>query len=106
MIKFQELLILVYMQEYQDNYLFSEIKSICNFSTDQMKCFLNIMQGKQLLNFENNIISIAPLGSQVLVEKGLESITLNDLLTEKVTLNIQEERLSFDDIYIPLNFHI
>lgn len=103
-IKFQELLILIYLNEYKDTYLLSEIKLICNFSTEQLKLFLQNMEEKGLIENSNKLISMTFIGKTVLEEKGLEVVVIDDLLKDKVTLEIEDDPLGFNDVYIPMKF--
>lgn len=106
MVDFKELLILVYLNDYKDEYLLSEIKELCNFSTTQMKKCLHNLIKKNLLNDEYGRLLLTIEAESLLKEKGLLNVSIADLFQDTVTLKFIEKPFSFQDIYIPKDFKI
>ncbi|WP_263703492.1 hypothetical protein [Bacillus thuringiensis] len=105
MIEFKELLILVYLNEYRDAYLLSEIKEMCNFSTNQMKKSLSDLMSKNMLSNNTGRLVLTQEAELLLKEKGLLNVSITDLFQQDtVTLKFIGNQLSFDDIYIPKDF--
>lgn len=96
-----ETLILIYLNEYEDNYLLSEVKELCNFTNAQLKICINTMKEKNLLESKSDRLLISESGKSLLESKNLLNVSIEDLYKEKVTLNFTEEKLTFEDIYIP-----
>ncbi|WP_214753780.1 hypothetical protein [Exiguobacterium sp. s16] len=106
-VDYKVLLTLLYLKEFKDAYLLSEIKELCNFSTNQLEDHLNKMVAKNLLNKSVNKLSLSDQSLSLLRMKGLENITISDLVYQEiVTLRFIKEPLSFSDIYIPSNFKL
>ncbi|CAM4127938.1 MULTISPECIES: hypothetical protein [Bacillus cereus group] len=107
MIEFKELLILVYLNEYRDAYLLSEIKEMCNFSTNQMKKSLSDLMSKNMLSNNTGRLVLTHEAELLLKEKGLLNVSITDLFQQDtVTLRFIGNQLSFDDIYIPKDFKL
>ncbi|AOR97859.1 MULTISPECIES: hypothetical protein [Bacillus] len=107
MVEFKELLILTYLNEYRDAYLFSEIKELCNFSTNQMKKSLDDLISKGMLSKKTSRLVLTNKAELLLKEKGLLNVSITDLFQQDtVTLKFIEKPLTFADIYIPKNFKI
>lgn len=107
MVDFKELLILVYLNEYKDEYLFSEIKELCSFSTAQMKKTINELVDKKMLSNSSGRLLLTIEAESLLKEKGLINVSISDLFQQDtVTLKFIENPLSFNDIYIPLKFKL
>ncbi|USK39932.1 hypothetical protein LIS77_05235 [Cytobacillus firmus] len=104
MIDFKELLVLKYLNDYEDEYTFLEIKQLCNFSTKQLKICLKIMHDKKLLIYENNELRILSAGRVILKENKLLDIHFDELFSDKVTLQFIDSPLNIGDIYIPKDF--
>lgn len=106
MIDFKELLVLIYLNDYSDEYLLAEIKELCSFSTAQLKKCLDDLTEKKLLSDENGRLLLTSEGEAFLNEKGLLEASISDLFQDTVTLKFIEKPLSFEDIYIPKAFKI
>jgi predicted transcriptional regulator len=106
-VEFKELLILVYMNEYKDSYLLSEVKELCNFSTAQMKKSINDLLDENLLCNSKGRLNLTSKSETLLREKGLIYISITDLFQQDtVTLKFIDGPLSFEDIYLPKNFKL
>lgn len=105
MIDFKELLVLKYLNDYEDQYTYLEIKCLCNFSTKQLKNCLDTMGNNNLIVNANNELRITESGREILKDKGLLDISINDLFEDKVTLRFIESPLKIGDIYIPEKFN-
>ncbi|MTI71457.1 MAG: hypothetical protein FH751_14520 [Firmicutes bacterium] len=106
MINSKELLILIYLNEYKDQYLLAEIKELCYFTTSQMKKYLQKMIEKEMLEDSNGRLLLTYKAEKFLKEKGLFNVTLSELFKDIVTLEFTEKPLSFQDVYIPKEFKI
>ncbi|WP_201713016.1 hypothetical protein [Rossellomorea arthrocnemi] len=106
-IEFKELLLLVYLNEYRDTYLLSEIKELGNFSTDQMKKTLDDLISKDMLSSNTGRLALTNRAELYLKDKNLLNVSITDLFQQDtVTLKFIEKPLSFDDIYIPKDFKL
>lgn len=104
--EFKELIILIYLNTYEDAYQYSELKELLDFSTSQLKEFIKIMQDKNLLEKSSGLM-ITTQGIMILKELGLEKVDINELLEKKESLTFSKRnKLEFDDIYIPKNFKL
>lgn len=107
MIKLQELMTLIYFNNYNDEYLFSDIKKLCNFSTAQMKKFINDLVEKDLLNKnKDGSLEVSIQGKSILKSKGVLDIKISDLLQDIVTLDFIKDPIDFETIYIPDKFKL
>lgn len=107
MVNTNELLVLIYLNDFKDKYLFSETKEICNFSTTQMKNCLSKLKEKSLLTESEGILRVTKKGLSLLEEKGLENVSIQELYQiETVTLSFIDQPLSFEDVYIPKKFSL
>lgn len=103
---FKEIIVLIYLNTYKDSYQYNELKMLLDFNTSQLKEFINIMKEKKLLK-ESNILILSDKALDRLKRLGLENININDLLQDKCSLKFSEQnKLGFDDIYIPKNFKL
>lgn len=106
MISYKTILIMIYFNDYQDQYLLSEICDLCSFSTKQLNRELRLMQDNNLLQKNSGIYSLAEKANRILEERGLLNSTFEDLQCETITLQFRNEKLGFDDIYIPDDFRL
>ncbi|GAA0435397.1 hypothetical protein GCM10008983_09970 [Lentibacillus halophilus] len=99
-------LILIYLNDYEDQYELHEIKKLCNYTTSQMFEALQSIEEKGFIQYENNKFSLKILdkGREYLQENNLNEISIDDLYESTVTLNISNNTIGFEDIYIPQNF--
>lgn len=103
---FKEIIVLIYLNTYKDSYQYNELKRLLDFNTSQLKEFINIMKKKKLLK-ESNILMLNYRALDRLKRLGLENININDLLQEKCSLKFPEQnKLGFEDVYIPKNFKL
>ncbi|KMK75266.1 MarR family transcriptional regulator [Alkalihalobacillus pseudalcaliphilus] len=106
MVDFKELLVLIYLNDYKDEYLFTEIKQLCNFTTSQMKQTLDKLIEKGLLLNQDGSLILGSKGEVLLKEKGLTNVSIEELFQmDTVTLSLKKT-LSFDDVFIPKNFKL
>lgn len=101
---FKLILVLIYFKEYKNDYLLSEICNLCSFTTKQLNDSIKFLINDGYLIERNNILILTIKGNEFLAEEGYDRILLNDLNNNLVTLNLNENMLSFDDIYIPNGF--
>lgn len=105
--EFKEIITLIYLNTYKDAYQYNELKELLDFSTNQLKEFIKVMQNKNLLEKNNISLIISKQGFLLLKELGLENVNINDLLEKKDSLKFCEKnKLEFEDIYIPKNFKL
>lgn len=97
-------LILIYLNEYEDQYELQEIKKLCNFTTSQLKGRLNLIEEMGYIDYDNTLLRLSELGRNYLKEKNLNNVAIDDLYESTVTLDFNKDIISFDDIYIPRNF--
>lgn len=97
-------LILIYFENYNDEYLMSELKNITNYSNSQLLMHLNYLLDKGYLEKSNSIIKLSSSGIIYLKSEGIYGVKLTDLQQDTVTLNFIDDKFSFDTIYIPINF--
>ncbi|MCT4612230.1 MAG: hypothetical protein N4A47_02520 [Clostridia bacterium] len=106
MTSYNELLILIYLKEYEDEYLLTEIKELCGFTNVQMKTTINNLIDRELLTNEFGRLLLTEQGNSLLKEKGLNKVSLNELFKDIVTLKFTGKPFSFEDIYIPKQFKV
>ncbi|WP_281202993.1 hypothetical protein [Cytobacillus kochii] len=107
MVEFKELLILVYLNEFRDTYLLSEIKELCNFSINQMKKSLDDLTSKGMLSSNTGRLALTNKAELFLKDKNLLNVSITDLFQQDtVTLKFIEKPLSFVDTYIPKDFKL
>jgi DNA-binding MarR family transcriptional regulator len=104
MVDYKELLILIYLNDYKDQYTYTELKRLCNFSNNQLKSTLQSMEEKGLITYQENILEITHISKNILKEKNLSEMSINDLFEEKVSLKFNESPLKIGEIYIPKDF--
>ena len=101
---FKLMLVLMYFEEYKSEYLLSEICNLCSFTTKQLDESIKVLIEDGFLEERNNMIMISIKGTQFLVEQGYNKISLNDLNDSILTLEINDYKLGFEDLYIPNGF--
>lgn len=97
-------LILIYLNTYNDSYEFHEIKKLCNVSTIRLKEVLSILSQKGYLYYDGITLKLIDSGKEYLEEQNLLDVTIDDLYESTVTLEISDDVISMDDIYIPKKF--
>lgn len=106
MISYKSMLIIIYFNEYKDEYLLSEICKLCDFTTKQLKRELESMVAEGLLTYESGLYRLTDCAIEALEEKGLENSTFEELQRDTMTLRIREEKLGFDKVFIPIDFKL
>lgn len=97
---------MIYFNEYNDEYLLSEICTLCDFTTKQLRRELDTMISKGLIINELGIFRLTAIAIEFLREKGLLNAKFEDLQSDIMTLNISEKKLSFDEVFIPVGFKL
>ena len=97
---------MIYFNEYNDEYLLSEICILCDFTTKQLRRELDTMISKGLLTNELGIFRLTAIAIEFLKEKGLLNANFEDLQSDMMTLNISEKKLNFEDVFIPVDFKL
>ena len=90
---FHEILVLIYLNEYKDDYMLSEIKDLCNFSTAKLKSCIEKMKENKLVDSQSGKLSVSKAGEHLLKVKNLLNVSIDDLFEDTVTLNFLDEKL-------------
>lgn len=104
-IEYKELLILIYLNNYGDEYMLSEILLLCDLSTKQLnRVFVTLEKNGYITN--QKIIKLTEKSQKYLLDNGYNDINIEKLDDSLVTLDIEKTKLSFSDIYIPIKFKL
>lgn len=107
MVDLKELLTLIYFNNFKDEYLFADVKKLCDFSTSQMKkCIDNLMQKGLLNKTRDGSIEVSIEGLSILENRGILDIGISDLSKDIVTLKFIENPMNLETIYIPEKFKL
>jgi len=106
MIKYKTILIMIYLNEYQDEYLLSEICELCDFTTKQLHRELDFMVIEELISTDKGIYSLTDKSIEILSEKGVLSTSIEELQSDTLTLKFTNSKLNFEDIFIPIDFKL
>lgn len=101
----REIISLVYLNSYPGAYQYSELKLLLGFNTSQLKEFIDYLYQYGVIKSDETLI-LSEKGKHILKENALENVHINDLLQEKNCFEIEDEKLDFEDIYIPKNFKL
>ena len=102
-VDYKEMLIMIYLKDYGDEYLLAEICSLCDLTTNQLTRMMQKLEKKGLVSSEKSI-KLSVKAKNYLVDNGYGEIDMKRLQEDIVTLDIKNPQLSFEDIYIPVNF--
>ena len=102
--EFHVKLILIYLNDYEDQYQFNEIKELCNLSTSLLKEQLNILKSEGYIEYNGIVLKLTEAGRIYLIDRNLYDVEIDDLFENTVTLEINDKILSPEDIYLPKNF--
>lgn len=101
---YKHLLILMYLNEYKDTYLLSDIRNMCNCSLNQLYREINLMSDLGLLSYKDDFLCITENGHDTLSKEGFANIKMKNLSNDLTNFKVSTKKLSFDDVYIPKRF--
>lgn len=98
-------IILIYFNTLQEDYLLSELKELLHIHNKQLKlCIEKLFEEGMISDIKN--ITLTSNAIQYMKSVGIEDIEINDLLSDKVSIELNRTPFSFDDIYIPKKFKL
>ena len=109
--KYDKIIMLIYMKTYKDTYSFEYIKEYFDFSYTELDNFINNMIKDNMLEYNEDFILTITKNA----EKFLESLNLQDVAFDELMIDYQEKmvdeiksevRLGINDIYIPRYFNV
>lgn len=105
--EYKEILLLIYLKDYKDDYLYSEMKELLNLTLKQLKNFLKSLETKEIIEInECNDIILTKKGWDILKEEGWEDLAFTSLINKNLPNIFDKEKISQDDLYIPKKFKV
>lgn len=101
----KKLLAIIYLKTYSEAYQYKELKELLGFNVGQLKEFINKLVEEELIK-DNSSLLLTQKSLDILKGMGLKDIDINSLMKEKTSIIMSENKLTFDDIYIPENFKL
>lgn len=101
----KKLLAIIYLKTYSDAYEYHELKELLGLNITQLKIFIDNLASEKLIQDKNRLV-LTDKSFNILKQMGLDNIDINSLMEEKITINLIENKLTFDDIYIPKDFKL
>lgn len=99
----KEIISVIYLNSYKEKTQYNELKQLLGLNTKQFKVFIKGLYEKQIIE-ETVKLTLTTSSIEWLEENGLIDIHISDLLKDKKSIKVEKDKMSFDEIYIPINF--
>lgn len=96
---------MIYINSYREGVQYDELKRLLGFNTSQFKTFIEELYNERII--EDRITLVLSNNSlKWLEENRLLDLHICNLLQEKRSIEVSENKMKFTDIYIPRNFKL
>jgi hypothetical protein len=96
---------MIYINSYREGIQYDELKRLLGFNISQFKSFIEELYSQGIIEDKVNVV-LSNNSLQWLEENGLLDLHICDLLQEKKSIEISENKMKFTDIYIPRKFKL